>query len=95
MPALAPSTILHRAHADNTINNVAAYVIGVDNLLRQERLGHYPGGVRRSLDRRAVTGGVIITGQRELLRVECTPMLQGSLRAAGRWFWPLSPGSFG
>jgi glycosyltransferase involved in cell wall biosynthesis len=56
---LAPSTILHRAHANNTINNVTACIIGVDNLLRQERLGHYPGGVRRSPERRALIGGVV------------------------------------
>ena len=56
---LAPSTILHRAHADNTINNVTACITGVDNLLRQERLGHYPGGVRRSPERRALIGGVV------------------------------------
>jgi glycosyltransferase involved in cell wall biosynthesis len=57
---LGPVTILHRAHANNTINNVSACMAGVDNLVRRERLGHYPGGARRSLDRRAVIGGAII-----------------------------------
>jgi glycosyltransferase involved in cell wall biosynthesis len=56
---LAPSTILHRAHANNTINNVTACIMGVDKLLRQERLGHYPGGERRSPERRALIGGVV------------------------------------
>jgi glycosyltransferase involved in cell wall biosynthesis len=57
---LGPATILHRAHANNTINNVSACMTGVDNLVRRERLGEYPGGARRSLDRRAVIGGAII-----------------------------------
>jgi glycosyltransferase involved in cell wall biosynthesis len=57
---LAPATILHRAHASNTINNVSACMAGVDNLLRRERLGDYPGGARRRLERRALIGGVVI-----------------------------------
>jgi glycosyltransferase involved in cell wall biosynthesis len=57
---LAPSTVLHRSHAGNTVNNIAACIGGVDNLLRRERLGDYPGGVRRRLERRALIGGVVI-----------------------------------
>jgi glycosyltransferase involved in cell wall biosynthesis len=57
---LAPCTVLHRAHASNTVNNVPACIVGVDNLLRQERLDHYPGGARRKLERRAIIGGVVI-----------------------------------
>jgi glycosyltransferase involved in cell wall biosynthesis len=57
---LAPSTVLHRSHSSNTVNNIAACIGGVDNLLRRERLGNYPGGVRRRLERRALIGGVVI-----------------------------------
>lgn len=56
---LAPVTVLHRAHANNTINDVPVCIIGVDNLLRQERLGRYPGGTRRRFERRALLGGVV------------------------------------
>jgi glycosyltransferase involved in cell wall biosynthesis len=65
---LSPSTILHRAHANNTINNVTKCIIGVDKLLQQERLGHYPGGVRRSPERRALIGGVVFHWMRRAAR---------------------------
>ena len=65
---LAPATILHRAHANNTINNVSACMAGVDNLVRRERLGHYPGGARRSLDRRAIIGGAVIHWTKRTLK---------------------------
>jgi glycosyltransferase involved in cell wall biosynthesis len=57
---LAPPTVLHRSHANNTINDIPACMAGVDNLLRRERLGDYPGGTHRRLERRAVIGGVVI-----------------------------------
>jgi glycosyltransferase involved in cell wall biosynthesis len=65
---LEPSTILHRAHANNTINNVTKCIIGVDKLLQQERLGHYPGGVRRSPERRSLIGGVVFHWMRRAAR---------------------------
>jgi glycosyltransferase involved in cell wall biosynthesis len=57
---LAPPTVLHRSHANNTVNNIPACISGVDNLVRRERLGHYPGGARRGFERRAVIGGAVI-----------------------------------
>lgn len=57
---LSPATVQHRAHASNTINNVSACIVGVDNLLRRERQGDYPGGPHRRFERRALIGGVVI-----------------------------------
>jgi glycosyltransferase involved in cell wall biosynthesis len=57
---LSPATVQHRAHGSNTVNNVSACIDGVDNLLRRERLGDYPGGARRRFERRALIGGVVI-----------------------------------
>ena len=56
---LAPSTILHRAHANQTVNSVATCIAGVESLVRRERLGDYPGGARRRFERRALIGGVV------------------------------------
>jgi glycosyltransferase involved in cell wall biosynthesis len=82
---LAPSTILHRAHANNTINNVAACITGVDNLLRQERLGHYPGGARRRFERRALIGGVVFHWTR---RAAKRGMYRDAMKLMGRG-WPM------
>ena len=56
---LAPSTILHRAHASNTINNIPSFLTAMENLLRRERLGGYPGGTGRKFERRALIGGMV------------------------------------
>jgi len=56
---LEPSTILHRAHPSNTTNNIPSFVTAMENLLRRERLGHYPGGAGRKLERRALIGGMV------------------------------------
>jgi glycosyltransferase involved in cell wall biosynthesis len=56
---LSPATILHRAHASNTINSVSAFVPAMKNLLRREKLGCYPGGANRSFERRALIGGMV------------------------------------
>jgi glycosyltransferase involved in cell wall biosynthesis len=56
---LAPSTILHRAHASNTVNNIPSFVTAMGNLLRRERLGCYPGGAGRRFERRALIGGMV------------------------------------
>jgi glycosyltransferase involved in cell wall biosynthesis len=55
----APCTTLHRSHASNTVKNIVRCSSAVGNLHRIERLGHYPGGLRRSLERRALIGGVV------------------------------------
>lgn len=56
---LSPATILHRAHASNTINSVSSFVPAMKNLLQREKLGCYPGGATRSFERRALIGGMV------------------------------------
>jgi GT2 family glycosyltransferase len=56
---LSPATILHRAHASNTINSVSSFVPAMKNLLQREKLGCYPGGDSRSFERRALIGGMV------------------------------------
>jgi hypothetical protein len=82
---VGPATILHRAHANNTINNVSACITGVDNLVRRERLGQYPGGARRSLDRRAVIGGAIIHWTKRTIK---SGMYLDAIRFLARG-WPM------
>ncbi|HXN72309.1 MAG TPA: glycosyltransferase family 2 protein [Candidatus Acidoferrales bacterium] len=65
---LAPPTTLHRSHANNTVRNVAGCIIGVNNLLRKERLGYHPGGARRGLERYALMGGVVFHWTRRALK---------------------------
>ncbi len=65
---LSPPTVQHRAHPSNTVNNISACIDGVDNLLQRERLGNYPGGARRRLERRALIGGVVIHWTRMAVR---------------------------
>jgi len=82
---LGPATILHRAHANNTINNVSACMAGVDNLVRRERLGDYPGGAHRSLDRHAVIGGAIIHWTKTAIK---SGMYSDAIRFLARG-WPM------
>jgi glycosyltransferase involved in cell wall biosynthesis len=82
---LAPSTVLHRSHANNTINNIPACMSGVDNLLRRERLGDYPGGGRRRLERRALIGGVVIHWTRRAVK---SGLYRDALRFLVRG-WPM------
>ena len=56
---LSPATILHRAHASNTINSVALFVPAMKSLLQREKLGYYPGGAARRFERRALIGGMV------------------------------------
>jgi glycosyltransferase involved in cell wall biosynthesis len=82
---LTPSTVLHRSHASNTVNNVAACIGGVDNLLRREQLGNYPGGGDRRLERRALIGGVVIHWIR---RAAKTRMYPDAVKLLARG-WPM------
>jgi hypothetical protein len=82
---LAPPTVLHRSHANNTVNNISACLSGVDNLLRRERLGDYPGGRHRRLERRAVIGGVIIHWTK---RAAKSGMYRDALKFLARG-WPM------
>lgn len=83
---LGPSTVLHRSHASNTVNNIPACIGGVDNLLRRERLGNYPGGVRRSLERRALIGGVVLHWTRRAFK---SGMYGDAMKLLGRG-WPMA-----
>lgn len=56
---LSPATILHRAHASNTINSVSSFVPAMKNLLQREKLGCYPGGANRNFERHALIGGMV------------------------------------
>ncbi|MEQ1472706.1 MAG: glycosyltransferase family 2 protein [Candidatus Acidiferrum sp.] len=56
---LSPATILHRAHASNTINSVSSFVPALKHLLHREKLGYYPGGATRSFERRALIGQMV------------------------------------
>jgi len=56
---LSPATILHRAHASNTINSVSSFVPAMKSLLQREKLGCYPGGASRRFERRALIGGMV------------------------------------
>jgi glycosyltransferase involved in cell wall biosynthesis len=54
---LSPATILHRAHASNTINNVLSFIGPTEKLIEREKQGAYPGGDARKFERRALIGG--------------------------------------
>lgn len=57
---LSPLTILHRAHAGNSINSISSFIPAMKNLMKRERQGHYPGGARRRFERRALLGGMVL-----------------------------------
>jgi hypothetical protein len=82
---LSPATVQHRAHASNTINNVSACIVGVDNLLRRERQGDYPGGPHRRFERRALIGGVVFHWAR---RAAKTGMYRDAMKLMARG-WPM------
>jgi glycosyltransferase involved in cell wall biosynthesis len=52
-----PYTVAYRLHEGNSIRNIKAVTDGMLLLARSERLGQYPGGSERRLDRYAVIGG--------------------------------------
>jgi glycosyltransferase involved in cell wall biosynthesis len=82
---LAPPTVLHRSHANNVINNIPVCIGGVDNLVRRERLGDYPGGARRRLERRALIGGAVFHWTR---RTAKSGMYRDALKFLAR-SWPM------
>jgi GT2 family glycosyltransferase len=56
---LSPATILHRAHPGNTVNSVAPFLHSLRQIIRRERMGRYPGGKERRLERYGLLGGLV------------------------------------
>jgi glycosyltransferase involved in cell wall biosynthesis len=57
---LAPPTTFHRSHAGNTVHHVQPYIPSLHKIIQNERAGEYPGGERRSRERRAIIGGLVV-----------------------------------
>jgi glycosyltransferase involved in cell wall biosynthesis len=57
---LAPPTTFRRIHAANAVNQVPPFIRAVHRIIRNERAGKYPGGERRSWERRAVIGRMVV-----------------------------------
>jgi glycosyltransferase involved in cell wall biosynthesis len=57
---LDPPTTLHRAHAAQSVNHVPPFLISLRTIIHNERAGKYPGGKRRSRERRAIIGGLVV-----------------------------------
>jgi len=56
---LSPPTTFHRKHSGQTINQVLPFISALDDLIRREHAGQYPGGERRRLERYAFLGGLV------------------------------------
>ena len=54
---IEPTTTFHRSHADQTIRRTSLMFESMMNLIRNEKEGRYPGGRKRSFERRACVGG--------------------------------------
>jgi len=57
---LSPPTTFHRSHAANTVKNVPPYIPSLFRIIHNERAGEYPGGKRRTLERRAIIGSLVV-----------------------------------
>src|SRR5208282_5594334 len=57
---LAPPTTFYRFHAANTSKNIPPYIPSLCKIIHNERAGEYPGGERRSRERRAIIGRQVI-----------------------------------
>ncbi len=79
-----PQTIWHRAHSGNSINNVLSFMPAMQDLLRREREGLYPGGAGRRSERRGLIGGVAIHWIKRALK--------SGLRTAAFKLWASSAG---
>lgn len=53
-----PATVAYRCHKDNTIRDIKRMVNGTLSLSRAERLGQYPGGQQRRVERYSLIGGM-------------------------------------
>jgi hypothetical protein len=57
---LGPPTTFHRSHAANSVHHVPPFIPSLYKIIHNERAGEYPGGERRSLERRALIGGLVV-----------------------------------
>jgi glycosyltransferase involved in cell wall biosynthesis len=57
---LDPPTIHHRAHAQNSVNNILPFLPALETVFKGERQGCYPGGKKRQFQRRALLGGIAL-----------------------------------
>ena len=57
---LSPSTIFHRAHDHNSINQIPPFIASLYDMIRGERLGRYPGGDARHHERSGLLGGLVV-----------------------------------
>ena len=53
-----PITVAYRLHDSNSVSSVKPILRGIRALIRSERNGEYPGGIRRKLARCACIGGL-------------------------------------
>jgi hypothetical protein len=56
---LSPPTTFHRAHSGQATNQVRPFIGGLNNMIRKEREGRYPGGERRRHERHAFLGALV------------------------------------
>jgi glycosyltransferase involved in cell wall biosynthesis len=56
---VSPPTILHRSHAGQAVRQVPPFIDALYRMIRDERLGRYPGGRRRRFERSALFGGLV------------------------------------
>jgi glycosyltransferase involved in cell wall biosynthesis len=57
---LSPPTTFHRSHAGQSVIHVAPFIPSLYKIIRNECAGEYPGGERRSRERRALIGGLVV-----------------------------------
>jgi len=63
-----PVTTFHRSHAGQSVRQTAGMLEAISRLAEKERMGRYPGGASRRLERRAAIGGVVFHWTRLALR---------------------------
>jgi glycosyltransferase involved in cell wall biosynthesis len=63
-----PPAVAYRVHPGNSVRNIRRVVDGILRLIAAERRGSYPGGWKRSLDRRAAIGYDALWWGRRALR---------------------------
>jgi glycosyltransferase involved in cell wall biosynthesis len=83
---LGPPTIFHRSHATNTAKHVPPIIRSLYEIIHNEHAGEYPGGEPRSLERRAIIGGLVAFYLRRAARAR----LYGAAAKLLARGWPLA-----